>query len=164
MSTHRSVCLHNSLTCMGNRTDFCIDLIAFMGARKNTLQWGQISCSLLYLQLNIRRQGRSDFSYARPRMRDIFAAELRLNSAIFFSGTRSRSSSERACWIGDVRSVFVFCFCFPMSVYQVKTVPQIPLYMTSTYKRKTAVQYRMTPIYNSTLTTAQYRTFTDPLL
>ena len=35
--------------------------------------------------------------YARPHMRDIFAAELRLNSAIFFSGTRSRSISERAC-------------------------------------------------------------------
>ena len=56
-------------------------------------------------------------------MRDIFAAELRLNSAFFFFGTRSRSSSERACWIVDVRSVFVFCFCFPMFVYLLKTVP-----------------------------------------
>ena len=49
-----------------------------------------------------------------------------------------------------------------MFVYQVKTVPHIPLYMTSTYNSKTAVQYRMTPIYNSTLTTVQYRTFIDP--
>ena len=39
-----------------------------------------------------------------------------------------------------------------------------PLYMTSTYISKTAVQYRMTPIYNSTLTKVQNRTFTDPLL
>ena len=53
LSTHRSVRLHNSLTCMGNRTDFCIDMIAFMGARTDTLQWGQISCSLLYLLLSI---------------------------------------------------------------------------------------------------------------
>ena len=29
LSTHRSVRLHNSLTCMGNRTDFCIDLFVF---------------------------------------------------------------------------------------------------------------------------------------
>ena len=45
----------------------------------------------------------------------------------------------------------------------------VPLYIfltatTSTYNSKTAVQYRMTPIYNSTLTTVQYRRFTDPLL
>ena len=104
------------------------------------------------------------FLYARPRMRDILAAELRLTWQFFFYGTRSRSSSERACWIGDVRSVFVFCFCFPMFVYQVKTVPHKPLYMTSTYNSKTAVQYHMTPIYNSTLITVQYRTITDPLL
>ena len=92
-------------------------------------------------------------------MRDIFTAELRLNSANVFSGTRSRPSSERAYWIGDVRSVFAFCFCFPMFVYQVKTVPHI-LYMTSTYNSKTAIQYCMSPIYNSTLTTVQYRTYT----
>ena len=48
-----------------------------------------------------------------------------------------------------------------MFVYQVKTVPHIPLYMISTYNSKTAVQYRMTPIYSSTLTTVQYRTFTE---
>ena len=53
LSTHRSVRLHNSLTCMENRTDFRIDLIAFMGARTDTLQWGQIFCSLLYLLLSI---------------------------------------------------------------------------------------------------------------
>ena len=51
-----------------------------------------------------------------------------------------------------------------MFVYQVITVPHIALYMTSTYNSRTAVQYRMTPIYNITLTTVQYRTFTDPLL
>ena len=93
-----------------------------------------------------------------------FRCRAQADLAIFFFGTRSRSSFERACWIGDVRSVFVFCFCFPMFVYQVKTVPHIPLYMTSTYNSKTAVQYHMTPIYNSPLTTVQYRTFTDPLL
>ena len=63
------------------------------------------------------------FLYARPRMRDIFAAELKLTWHFFFLGRRSRSSFERACWIGDVRSVFVFCFCFPMFVYLLKTVP-----------------------------------------
>ena len=93
-----------------------------------------------------------------------YCCRAQADLAIFFFGTRSRSSSERACWIGDVRFVFVFCFCFPMFVYQVKTVPHIPLYMTSTYNSKTAVQYHMTPIYNSTLTTVQYRTSTDPLL
>ena len=93
-----------------------------------------------------------------------FCCRAQADLAIFFFGTRSRSSSERACWIGDVRSVFVFCCCFLMFVYQVKTVPHISLYMTSTYNSKTAVQYHMTPIYNSTLTTVQYRTFADPLL
>ena len=63
------------------------------------------------------------FVYVRPRMRDIFAAELRLTWQFFFLETRSRSSPERACWIGDVRSVFVFCFCFPTFVYLLKTVP-----------------------------------------
>ena len=105
-----------------------------MGAQTYTLQWGQISCSLLYL--------------------------LRSIGSLEQFGTRSRSSYERVCWIGDFRFVFVFRFCFPMFVYQVKTVPHIPLYMTSTYNSKTAVQYRMTPIYNSTFTTVQYRTFT----
>ena len=107
LSTHRSVRLHNSLTCMGNRTDFCIDLIAFMGDQTDTLQWGQISCSLLYL--------------------------LRSIGPLEQFGTRSRSSYERACWIGDFRFVFVFCFCFPMFVYQVKRVPHIPLYRTYHY-------------------------------
>ena len=52
-----------------------------------------------------------------------FRCRAQAHSAIFFFGTRSRSSSERACWIGDVRSVFVFCFCFPMFVYLLKTLP-----------------------------------------
>ena len=55
-----------------------------MGAQTDTLQWGHISCSLLYLQ-------RSIGSLEQFR-------------------TRSRSSYERACWIGDFRFVFVFCF------------------------------------------------------
>ena len=63
------------------------------------------------------------FLYARPRMRDIFSAELRLAWQLFVLGTRSRSSSERGSWIGNVRSVFVFCFYFPMFVYLLKTVP-----------------------------------------
>ena len=92
-----------------------------------------------------------------------FCCRAQADLANFFFRTRSRSSSERACWIGDVRSVFVFCLCFPMFVYLLKTVPHMPLYMTSTYNSKTAVQYHMTPIYNNTLTTVQYRTFTDPL-
>ena len=126
---------HETKTACTHAIDlFAFNSLAFMGAQTDTLQWGQISSSLLYL------------------LRGIGSLEQ--------FGTRSRSSSERAYWIGDVRSVFVFCFCFPMFVYQVKTVPHIPLYMTSTYNSKTAVQYRMTPIYNSTLTTAQYRTFT----
>ena len=137
---------HRTLNVLSTHDQFTFNSLAFMGARTEA------------------RQGRSDFWYARPRMRDTFAAELRLTWQCFFFGTRSRSSSERACWIGDVRSVFVFCFYFPMFVYQVETVPHIPLYMTSTYNSKTAVQYHMTPIYNSTLTTVQYRTFTDPLL
>ena len=126
------------------------------------------------------RQGRSDFLCARPRTRDIFAAELRLTrqKKIFFT-TRSRSSYERAGWSGDFRFVFAFRFSFFVFVYQakkiqycfyhkplknstvlhlplsrrintagalkeVKTVPHIPLYMTSTYNSKTAVQYHMT--------------------
>ena len=52
-----------------------------------------------------------------------FRCRAQADLAKFFFGTRSRSSSERACWIGDVRSVFVFCLCFPMFVYLLKTVP-----------------------------------------
>ena len=51
-----------------------------------------------------------------------FRCRAQAHLAIFFSGTRSRLSSERACWIGDVRSVFVFCFCFLMFVYQAKII------------------------------------------
>ena len=142
-------------------------ILAFMGAQTDTLQWRHISCSL-YIYY-----GASD------------------RSGNF--GTRSRSSYERACWIGDFSFVFVFvllCLYTKLKNNTVlliqycsyhlplKTVPYcsyptntkinnsttVPLYMTSTYNSKTAVQYRMTPIYNSTLTTVQYRTFTDPLL
>ena len=67
-----------------------------MGAQTNTLQWGQISCSLLYL--------------------------LRSIGSLEQFGTRSRSSYERACWIGDFRFVFVFRFCFLMFVYQAKII------------------------------------------
>ena len=59
-------------------------ILAFMGAQTDTLQWGQISCSLLYL--------------------------LRSIESLEQFGTRSRSSYERACWIGDFRFVFVFVF------------------------------------------------------
>ena len=52
-----------------------------------------------------------------------FRCRAQAHLANVFFGTRSRSSSERACWTGDVRSVFVFCFCFPMFVYLLKTVP-----------------------------------------
>ena len=142
-------------------------ILAFMGAQTDTLQWRHIYCSL-YIYY-----GASD------------------RSGNF--GTRSRSSYERACWIGDFRFVFVFVFsCLYTKLKNntvlliqncsyhlpLKTVPYcsyptntkindsttLPLYMTSTYNSKTAVQYRMTPTYNSTLTTVQYPTFTDPLL
>ena len=42
-----------------------------------------------------------------------FCCRAQAHLAIFFFGTRSRSSSERACWIGDVRSVLFFAFVFP---------------------------------------------------
>ena len=69
------------------------------------------------------------FLYARPRMRDIFAAKLRLTRHFFKFGTRSRSSYKQTCWIGDVRSVFILFFCFLMFVYQAKinTVLLLPL-------------------------------------
>ena len=142
-------------------------ILAFMGAQTDTLQWRHISCSL--------------YIY--------YGASDRLGNF----GTRSRSSYERACWIGDFRFVFVLVFSglytklknntvlliqycsyhlplktVPYSSYPTNTkinnITTVSLYMTSTYNSKTAVQYRMTPIYNSTLTTVQYRTFTDPLL
>ena len=52
-----------------------------------------------------------------------FRGRAQAHSAIFSFGTRLCSSSERACWVGDVRSVFVFCVCFPMFVYLLKIVP-----------------------------------------
>ena len=55
-------------------------------------------------------------------------------------------------------------YCSYPTNTKINKTTTVPLYMTSTYNSKTAVQYRMTPIYNSTLTTVQYRTFTDPLL
>ena len=67
-----------------------------MGVQTDTLQWGQISCSLLYL--------------------------LRSIGSLERFGTRSRSSYERACWIGDFRFVLVFRFCFLMFVYQAKII------------------------------------------
>ena len=108
---------------MGNRTDFCIDLIAFMGARTDTLQWGQISCSLLYLLLSISASREIRFFVRATACERHFCCRAQAQLGIFFFGTRSRSSSERACWIVDVRSVFVFCFCFPMFVYLLITVP-----------------------------------------
>ena len=139
------------------RTDPFRLILTFMGVQTDTLQWRHISCSL-YIYY-----GASD------------------RSGNF--GTRSRSSYERACWIGDFRFVFVFVFSglytklknntvllIQYCSYHLppKTVPYcsypintkinnsttVPLYMTSTYNSKTAVQYRMTPIYNSTLTTS----------
>ena len=75
---------------------FAFNSLAFMGAQTDTLQWGQISCSLLYL--------------------------LRSIESLEQFGTRSRSSYERACWIGDFRFVSVFRFCFLMFVYQAKMI------------------------------------------
>ena len=72
---------------------FAFNSLAFMGAQTNTLQWG---CSLLYL--------------------------LRSIGSLEQFGTRSRSSYERACWIGNFRFVFVFRFCSLMFVYQAKMV------------------------------------------
>ena len=66
-----------------------------MGAQTDTLQWGQISCSLLYL--------------------------LRSIGSLQQFGTRSRSSYERACRIGDFRFVFAFRFRF-LIVYQAKII------------------------------------------
>ena len=66
-----------------------------MGAQMDTLQWRHISCSLhIYY-------GASDHSSNLKR-------------------DHARAMNELAR-IGDVRSVFVFCFCFPMFVCQVKT-------------------------------------------
>ena len=81
----------------GARIDlFAFNSLAFMGAQTDTLQWGHISCLLLYL--------------------------LRSIGSLEQFRTRSRSSYERACWIGDVRFIFVFCFCFLMFVYQAKII------------------------------------------
>ena len=57
-----------------------------------------------------------------------FRCRAQADLAIFFFGTQSRSSSERACWIGDVRSVFVCCSCFPMCCVPTKnsTVLHLP--------------------------------------
>ena len=127
-------------------------ILVFMGAQTDTLQWRQISCSPLYL--------------------------LRSIGSLEQFGKRSRSSYERACWIGDFRFVFVFVFsCLYTKLKNntvlliqycsyhlpLKTVPYcsyptntkinnsttVPLYTTSTYNSKTAVQYHMTPIFNS---------------
>ena len=62
------------------------------------------------------RQGRSDFLYARPRMRDIFAAELRLTRQ-FFSLERdhARALNEPArlgMFVPFLFIAFVFpCLC-----------------------------------------------------
>ena len=55
-----------------------------MGAQTDTLQWRHISCSLYIYYGASDRAGKF--------------------------GTQSRSSYERACWIGDFRFVFVFVF------------------------------------------------------
>ena len=47
-------------------------------------------------------------------------------------------------------------YCSYLTNTKTNNSTTVPLYMTSTYNSKTAVQYRMTPIYNSTLTTVQY--------
>ena len=70
-------------------------------------------------------------------MRDIFAAELRLTWH-FFSLERdhARALNELA-GLGTFVPFLLFAFVFPCLCYN----------------SKTAVQYHMTPIYNSTLTT-----------
>ena len=75
---------------------FAFNSLVFMGAQTDTLQWGQISCSLLHL--------------------------LRSIGSLEQFRTRSRSSYERAYWIGDFRFVFVFRFSFLMFVYQAKII------------------------------------------
>ena len=77
---------------------FAFNSLASVGAQTDTLQWGQISCSLLYLPRSI--------------------------GSLEQFGTRSRSSYERASWIGAFRSVFLgfFRFCFLMFVYQAKII------------------------------------------
>ena len=86
-------------------------------------------------------QGRSDVLYARPRMRDIFAGELRLTREFFFFGTRSRSSYERACWIGDFRFVFLFSFFFfAFSCLCTKLKINTVLFLTQTTKNSNVLR------------------------
>ena len=61
---------------------FAFNSLAFMGAQTDTLQWGQISCSLLYL--------------------------LRSIGSLEQFGTRSRSSYEPAFWPGSLLFRFFF--------------------------------------------------------
>ena len=104
-------------------------MLAFMGARTDTLQLGQISCSLLYLLLSIG---------SLEQFWNVITLELRAS----FFGRRSSFPSFFKCLFG-----FAW-FVLSYNKYPPTSAP--PLYMT--------------PIYNSTFTTVQYRTFTDPLL
>ena len=88
-----------------------------MGAQTDTLQWRHIFCSLCIYY------GASD------------------RSGNF--GTRSRSSYERACWIGDFRFVFVFVFSGLYTKLKNNTVLLIQ-YCSYHLPLKTVQQYHFT--------------------
>ena len=111
-------------------------ILAFMGAQTDTLQWRHIYCSL-YIYY-----GASD------------------RSGNF--GTRSRSSYERACWIGDFRFVFVFVFsCLYTKLKKQYSTANTELLLPLTTKNSTVLllpnqhknkrQYNITTIHDLNL-------------
>ena len=59
------------------------------------------------------RQGRSDFLYARPRMKDIFAAELRLAWHFFSLEQDHARALNQLAGLGTFVPFLFFAFVFP---------------------------------------------------
>ena len=142
-----------------------------MGAQTDTLQWRHIYCSL-YIYY-----GASDHSsnlkrdYARAMNELVRIGDVRFVS-FFFRFNVPKLYTK----LNNNTVLLITVLLLPLTTKKqyhtaldptntkINNSTTVPLYMTPTYNIKTAVQYRITPIYNSTLTTVQYSTFTDPLL
>ena len=88
-------------------------IIFRVGARTESYQWGP------------------DLLYARPRMRDIFAAEHRL-TRVFLERHHARATSELAGWRFSFRFLFLVLVLY--GLYQVKTVPYCSYMITFMHK------------------------------
>ena len=151
-------------------------LIPLMGA----FQWGQISCPFfistaghrilsVYISTAEHRIARASLERARARaMNELLDWKLSFRFCFrvpkFVYQVKKQYSTANTVLLLPLTTKKQYHTALNPTNTKINNSTTVPLYMTSTDNSKTAVQYRMTPIYNSTLTTVQYRTFTDPLL